>query len=88
MASIITASNKGDDFARQIMEHVERQIDVKAIEIQKKYQDLIVKELFETRKDVVAQAAIRIAKYSSIQYMENRIVIEIMDNKENNNETI
>jgi len=82
MASIMASANKGDNLAQQIIEHIEKQIDVKAQEIQKKYQDLIVKELFETRKDVVAQASIRIAKHSSVVYLEDRIVVEIMDKRE------
>ena len=80
--SIASAASKGDNIAQSILQHIEDQITEKAREIQAKHLEQMTKELADVRKDVVAQAAIRIAKHSSIQYMQDRIVIEIMDRRE------
>ena len=81
MESIDSAAKNGDNVATAIIQSIEDEIAIKARDIQKKYQDQIVKELFELRGEVVAKAAIRIAKQSSIQYLNDRIVVEIIDRR-------
>lgn len=75
----IAAASQSDMIAQKIMRGIESEISKKSEEIFAKHKEQMIKELADVRSEVVAQAALRIAKHSSIMYMQDKIIIEIMD---------
>lgn len=80
-SSISSAAKSGDNMAALIVRGIESAITEKSHEIVKRHQEQIAKELEDVRSEVVANAALRIAKHSTVQYAHDRLVIEIMDNR-------
>lgn len=73
---------ENDTLARTILNGIEDEIAKRADAIYEKHIEEMKKELSQTRSEVVAQAALRMAKRSSIQYLQDRIVIEILDRRQ------
>lgn len=79
--SLAQAANKGDTIAKAIIDKISDEIGKKAAEIRRRHIEQMTVELADAEKEVVAAAAIRIARHSSIGYTNDRIIIEIMDQR-------
>ena len=79
--TLLSEAVEKDTLARVILNGIEDEIAKRADAIYEKHIEEMKKELSQTRSEVVAEAALRMAKHSSIEYLQDRIVIEILDRR-------
>lgn len=82
MANISQMADTGDLFCKSIIAGIEKEVTRLADEAIEANKEAIAKEIEDIQRDVVARVALRISKHTSVEYMRDRLVIEILDRRE------
>lgn len=83
MPSLADAVDNNDRLAQAILKGIEDDIKEKADAIYERHLEEIKNELSAVRTEVVASAALRMAKHSSVEYLHDKIIVEILDRRDN-----